>query len=429
MGMFGRSSGALTPLGTVDSEPSLGAQLLNVAGRNLLGVDFLNEDRKRKLRATQNDFLSSLISKLGPPQYQDGPAPVVALPPGPAEPSPSIKASAPGLFGSQAPQGPQDTAANYQYHPPVRTSGGLDINSPEMSAIALKAQLLGVPITQMIEVMKAQQPDVNYDRGFGYNKKTGAPMGAFHPELDKGQALGPNGQVMNLPGAVQSAADMAGGVEGAKAAATAPYQFQTVTGPDGRPRVISNATAAALGSTGGIIAAGPSPAQTAADTARASAGASADIGLPQTLSNANQTLQVIDALKSHPALGDRTGLRAVLPAIPGTQGADFDALAAQLKGKLFLQAYGDLKGGGQITEVEGKKATEAMARLNQTQSREGYVKALNDLGDVIRAGAERAQAQAQRLQPVAGARPSAPSAPAPSRDAVAAELRRRGLLK
>jgi hypothetical protein len=427
MGMMGRS-GALTPLGTVDTDPGLGAQILNFAGRNLLGVDFLREQQKRQLQKRQNAFLTGLMGQLGP-QYQNGP-PVEVAPmtvPG-QDGAPDAQSSVggairQGMFGSQAPVRPPPAP----YQPPTKVSDGLNINSPDMSAIALKAQLLGVPITQMLDVMKAQQPDIMYDRGYGYDKKTGRPAGPYHTELDKGMQPGPDGTVQNAPGYVQSAAQAAGAVAGAQEAGKAPYNFQNVIGPDGRPRVISNATAAALGSTGGIIAAGPSAAQTAADTARASAGAQADIGLPQMLSNASQALQVIDALKSHPALGDRTGWKAALPAIPGTQGADFDALAAQLKGKLFLEAYGGLKGGGQITEVEGKKATEAMARLNQTQTKEGYVKALNDLEEVIKAGSDRAQQQAQRLQPVAGGH--APASVAPSRAAIEAELRRRKLLK
>ena len=42
----------------------------------------------------------------------------------------------------------------------------------------------------------------------------------------------------------------------------------------------------------------------------------------------------------------------------------------QLKGKLFLEAYAGLKGGGAISEPEGRKATEAMAALNTAQTTE-----------------------------------------------------------
>lgn len=370
----------------------------------------------RQQEAKKQAFLGQLGGLLQgrPAQFQDGPAPNLQPPQMPQAPSmqdPSAAISQ--AVSALTPKAPQQAAAPFTYQPPTKVAEatpGLNINDPRLPMIALQAEQADVPITSLLDVFKAQQPDVHYDRGFGYNGKTGDPMGAFHPDLDKGQGLGPDGGVVNLPGAVQAAAEMAGGVSGAQESAKAPFAFQTVIGPDGRPRVISNATAAALGSNGGIISQGPSQAQTAADVARANAGAQADITLPQTLGTAQQAIGLIEQMKAHPGLDSRTGWRGLLPALPNTPGADFDAMQSQLKGKLFLQAYGDLKGAGQISEIEGKKATDAMARLQNSQTKEGYLSALQDLEDVINAGAQRAAGQAQRLQPAAGGRAAAPSA-------------------
>lgn len=63
----------------------------------------------------------------------------------------------------------------------------------------------------------------------------------------------------------------------------------------------------------------------------------------------------------------------------------------QLKGQAFLTAFEQLKGGGQITEVEGRKATEAIIRLQQYQSEEDFAKALKDLRDVVNSGLQRAR--------------------------------------
>jgi hypothetical protein len=61
-----------------------------------------------------------------------------------------------------------------------------------------------------------------------------------------------------------------------------------------------------------------------------------------------------------------------------------DAMAARafmekIKGGLFLQAFESLKGGGQITELEGQKATQAAARLNEAQSAPAFRDALAEV--------------------------------------------------
>jgi len=67
----------------------------------------------------------------------------------------------------------------------------------------------------------------------------------------------------------------------------------------------------------------------------------------------------------------------------------------QLKGQAFLQAYNNLKGAGQITEIEGTKAENATARLNQAQNKEDFVKALQDLKEVITSAKSRAEKQTE----------------------------------
>jgi hypothetical protein len=94
----------------------------------------------------------------------------------------------------------------------------------------------------------------------------------------------------------------------------------------------------------------------------------------------------------------------MLPAFPGTRDAGFDAMGDQLKGKVFLEAFQSLKGAGQITEVEGQKATDAIGRLNRAQSEGDYKAALTELKGVITGGMERARRQASPAAPSGGAR-------------------------
>lgn len=146
--------------------------------------------------------------------------------------------------------------------------------------------------------------------------------------------------------------------------------------------------------------------QIAAETERAKlsaqAQADAQIDLPRIEASANQAIDVIDQLIAHPGLDYITGAFSLAPIVPGTPQAGADALAKQIQGKIFLEAFQMLKGGGQITEIEGAKAEAAMARLQRAQTKKEYVSALEDLKAVLKGGIDRARKKA------GGAQQSAP---------------------
>lgn len=122
------------------------------------------------------------------------------------------------------------------------------------------------------------------------------------------------------------------------------------------------------------------------------------LSLPQTIATAEHTLSTLDKVLAHPGRLGATGASSKLnPAnfTPGTDEYDFNVLMDQVQGKTFLQAYESLKGGGQITEVEGKKAEQAIARLNTAQSEEAFASAIEELREVVVSGLERAKAKAQ----------------------------------
>jgi hypothetical protein len=146
------------------------------------------------------------------------------------------------------------------------------------------------------------------------------------------------------------------------------------------------------------------------DAATASAAAAAATGaetgktvttakfdLPRIEDNANQTIALLDRLKTHPGRKMATGASSMVPAdkLAGTDARDFVALLGQLRGKQFLEAFNSLKGGGQITEVEGKKAEDAIATIqDRGQSEEAYLQAIEDLRGVIQQGVARAKQKA-----------------------------------
>lgn len=122
-------------------------------------------------------------------------------------------------------------------------------------------------------------------------------------------------------------------------------------------------------------------------------------GLPDFQAKAQQSLDVIDGLLSHPGFNARYGLSSlggVVPAIPESDAAGAQAYIDQVGGQAFLQAFESLKGGGQITEIEGQQATNAITRMtNQSIRPEEARKAAEEFKAIIQRGLERQQAMAQ----------------------------------
>ena len=112
----------------------------------------------------------------------------------------------------------------------------------------------------------------------------------------------------------------------------------------------------------------------------------AKVGLPQALQTADQTIKEIDEIVSHPGRETGTGLSSKLDPrnyIPGTDAYNFAVRVKQVGGRAFLQAYETLKGTGQVTEIEGAKATDAIARMDKAQSDAEFLTAMNDFKGVV----------------------------------------------
>lgn len=125
-------------------------------------------------------------------------------------------------------------------------------------------------------------------------------------------------------------------------------------------------------------------------------------GLPDAVAKADQAIKDIDDALTHPGLEGATGWQSAFPTLPGTSSADFEAKLAKLQGGAFLEAFESLKGGGQITEVEGNKATQAIAVLTTSQSDKQLREALRDLREVISKGKQRAALKAGAQPDTAG---------------------------
>lgn len=185
-----------------------------------------------------------------------------------------------------------------------------------------------------------------------------------------------------------------------------------VNGPDGKPLMPVTIDPNAQGNVSKAKAFG---------TAQGKADAENQQGFGQAEATANQIMGVIDQAINHPGRGYATGTSSMLPIVPGTNAADFNAVLDQIKGQAFLQAFESLKGGGQITEVEGTKATQAIARLERSQSEGEFVKSLQELRGIVANGLERARRKAGEAASSTGTGPATAPAAAPAR-----EVARRG---
>jgi hypothetical protein len=110
----------------------------------------------------------------------------------------------------------------------------------------------------------------------------------------------------------------------------------------------------------------------------------ARVNLPLAENNANRIIKNIDAVLNDPYLPSMVGpVQGRLPNITAKSQA-LQSRLDQLQGQTFLQAFNDLRGGGQITEKEGEKATAAYNRLANTRvGTAEYITALRDFRNEV----------------------------------------------
>lgn len=117
---------------------------------------------------------------------------------------------------------------------------------------------------------------------------------------------------------------------------------------------------------------------------------------PKVIQKTQETITLLDDLLKAPGFKQAVGASRLLPLhlIPG-KFRDFDIRLEQLKGKQFLEAFESLKGGGAITELEGKKAQSAISRMDPSGSEEEFEKAVSEFKEIVQAAQKRAMASLQ----------------------------------
>jgi hypothetical protein len=120
----------------------------------------------------------------------------------------------------------------------------------------------------------------------------------------------------------------------------------------------------------------------------------AAVSLPAARQTASMVSQQIAELKADPYLKRMVGpVNSRMPNL-SAEAARVQARIDQLQGGAFLQARQMLKGGGQITDYEGRKAESAVVRMNQAQSLQDFNTALDDFNSAVGDGIAKLEAQA-----------------------------------
>ena len=149
------------------------------------------------------------------------------------------------------------------------------------------------------------------------------------------------------------------------------------------------------------------PFGTSADRAAGSAfgkgTGSAQFDLPAAALTTQQTLAAIDSVRNQAAgmeeqFGNILGVpQQLLPPMPQSERAKFQVETNRLINRTFLEAREVLRGGGQITDFESRKAEGAISNLEEAMTRGDkalFEKSLNELEEAVRDGYAKLQAQA-----------------------------------
>lgn len=416
MPIFGKRSQAYETTGL--KQPGVGGQVLNQIGMNLLGVDVEGMRLNRAMAEKAREFDNWLAMR-------------VAGRPAGVRQAPVGNVQGEDISAAFAPQMDYDPGES-----------PLTINSPELALIAAQANRLGSrAFDPIVGVLKAQAPEIDYNpSGEAYNRRTGALTGSVAPKVGEGMMVrrGPGGgveSIINAPGFVGAASETAGSVAGAQEQARAAFDLVDV--PDGTggmikmPRVIAAQILA--GKSGGMMGGGapegigrtPSPAAQAGDRVRAEGAANKELDAPGKLAALDEQ---DEALKN---------MRRLLPDVISGFGSE-----VQLNTARAMAAFGneDAKRKVAATETflnQGRVLVSQIIRSfgsNPTEGERKYAEKMAGadaelnaatLEEGIALAEARNKRERARLQ--GGSRPSAPAG-VPSRAAIEAELRRRGLL-
>ena len=398
MGLFG----GFSKLNTPDQTGTSFVDRLNALGMVMQGdptamskVMAAGADR---LRQKQKDEMMQKLLEMATGGYAPGPAPEVQRPPVTFTPPPQT-----GDIGSVAmPQAQaQAPASTYTYTPPQRTAP-VPSSDPRWAAMSILGPAAGINMGPLMDWQRMNKPE--YVNGFRVNPNA-ADAPAFIPTFDKGQApVMESGQiagVRNLPGAVQSAAEMAGATAGAQEQGKSAFDLVDVPMRDGSTRKMTRFQAAQmLSGLGGQLPPGFGQTQTPGEKVQQEGAARTSVdraaAAPQAFSGlqdqARATDLVISAIdKALPLIGPWTaGMGANLAPISGTPAHDLQAVLDTIKGNITIDALQKMRqnsptGGalGNVSNQENNTLASLLGSLDAGQSPAQLKASLSQIRDQL----------------------------------------------
>lgn len=103
----------------------------------------------------------------------------------------------------------------------------------------------------------------------------------------------------------------------------------------------------------------------------------------QKVGTINTLLDAVDSVMNDPGLKSRVGWQGALPAIPGTEGANFDNKLDFLKAQFERMGVDLLRGLGAMSEGERAAMTKSMSAISRTQSEAEFKNELNRIKEVF----------------------------------------------
>ncbi|HDD8842341.1 TPA: DNA transfer protein [Escherichia coli] len=95
-------------------------------------------------------------------------------------------------------------------------------------------------------------------------------------------------------------------------------------------------------------------------------------GYKDGINTLTTSMFTLNDIVNSPALKSITGLRGVIPNVPGSQAADTQARLDTFKSQAYLTAVQAMRGMGALSDAEGKKIDQAVGSLQNSQSEESF---------------------------------------------------------
>jgi len=137
-------------------------------------------------------------------------------------------------------------------------------------------------------------------------------------------------------------------------------------------------------------------------TALAKDAVDAAINLQSTQNNARTMSDLFSRIRNHrgraAVLNSNLGTLNPMLRIPNSAELDFNSILKELQGDVFMTAYEGLKGGGQITEIEGEKAEQAIQNMTINQTEQQFMESLDILENIVMQATREATNKANKLK-------------------------------